>query len=92
MQLISKIEIDILKNNLILVYSRAFLSFSKDKDRATNFLKKRNNYLTSVIFIANSINLEEAFSSNAELNNIQFIIQKKKTYFFLFQVLLSRKK
>ena len=85
-QLISKAEIDILETNLILVYSRAFLSFSKDKGRAINFLKKGNNQLTPVMFIVNAINLDEAFSSNAELNNIQFNDNIFKTGLIFFIV------
>jgi len=83
-QLISKVEIDILEKNLILVYSRAFLSFSKDKERAINFLKKGNNYLTPVMFIVNTINLEEAFSSNAEVEQYSIYNSEKEVLFFPF--------
>ena len=83
-QLISKEEIDILEKNLILVYSRAFLSFSKDKNRAINFLKKGNNYLTPVMFIINSINLEEAYSSNADTEQFSVFSQEKEVLFFPF--------
>ena len=84
-QLISKAEIDILeKKSLILVYSRAFLSFSKDKDRAINFLKNGNNYLIPVMFIVNTINLEEAFSSNAEIEQYSIYDYEKEVLFFPF--------
>ena len=83
-QLISKAEIDILEKNLILVYSRAFLSFSKDKGRAINFLKKGNNYLTPVMFIVNTINLEEAFSSNADVEQYSIYSTEKEVLFFPF--------
>ena len=83
-QLISKSEIDILEANLILVYSRAFLSFSKDKHRAINFLKKGNNHLTPVMFIVNTINLEEAFSSNAEVEQYSIYRSEKEVLFFPF--------
>ena len=83
-QLISNEEIDIIEKNLILVYSRAFLSFSKDKERAINFLKKGNNYLTPVMFIVNSINLEEAFSSNAEVEQFSIYNTEKEVLFFPF--------
>ena len=84
-QLISKAEIDLLeKKSLILVYSRAFLSFSKDKDRAINFLKKGNNYLTPVMFIVNTVNLKEAFSSNAEVEQYSFYSSEKEVLFCPF--------
>ena len=83
-QLISKSEIDLIEKNLILVYSRAFLSFSKDKNRAINFLKKGNNYLIPVMFIVNNINLEEAFSSNAEIEQYSMYNSEKEVLFFPF--------
>ena len=83
-QLISKSEIDILETNLILVYSRAFLSFSKDKSRAINFLKNGNNHLIPVMFIVNTINLEEAFSSNAEVEQYSIYSTEKEVLFFPF--------
>ena len=83
-QLIAKAEIDILETNLILVYSRAFLSFSKDKNRAINFLKNGNNHLIPVMFIVNTINLEEAFSSNAEVEQYSIYSTEKEVLFFPF--------
>jgi len=83
-QLISKEEMGILEKNLILVYSRTFLSFSKDKNRAINFLKKGDNYLVPVMFIVNTINLEEVFSSNAEVEQYSFYPNEKEVLFFPF--------
>ena len=83
-QLISKEEIALLEKNLILVYSRAFLSFSKDKDRAINFWKKGNNHLIPVMFIVNATKLEEAFSSNAEIEQYSIFYKEKEVLFFPF--------
>ena len=83
-QIISKEEMGILEKNLILVYSRAFLSFSKDKNRAINFLKKRDNYLVPAMFIVNTINLEEVFSSNGEVEQYSFYSIEKEVLFFPF--------
>lgn len=44
-QLISKSEVDELEKNKVLIYSRSFLSFSKDKKVAIKFLKKAKNDL-----------------------------------------------
>ena len=83
-QLISKEEMDLIENKLILVYSRVFLSFSKDKNWAINFLKEGNDYLKPFMLIINSFNQEETFSSNTDIEQFyfQFIVKKKKFYFF----------
>ena len=83
-QLISKEEMDILKNDLILVYSRTFLSFSKDKNKAINFLKKGNNNLKPVMLVINSINLEEAYSSNADIEQFSIFSHEREVLFFPF--------
>ena len=83
-QLISKAEINMLEKNLILVYSRAFLSFSKDINRSTVFLKKGNNNLIPVMFIVNKFNLEEAFSSNASIEQFSFFNLEKEVLFLPF--------
>ena len=83
-QLISKAEINMLEKNLILVYSRAFLSFSKDINRSTVFLKKGNNNLIPVMFIVNKFNLEESFSSNASIEQFSFFNLEKEVLFFPF--------
>ena len=83
-QLISKAEMDIIEKNVILVYSRAFLSFSKDIQKAINFLKKGNNYLIPVMFVVNSIKLEEAFSSNADIEQYSIFSTEKEVLFFPF--------
>ena len=83
-QLISKAEMDIIEKNVILVYSRAFLSFSKDIKKAINFLKKGNNYLIPVMFVVNSIKLEEAFSSNADIEQYSIFSTEKEVLFFPF--------
>ena len=83
---------DIFENKLILIYSRAFLTFSKDKNRAINFLKEGNDYLKPFMLIINSFNQEETFSSNTDIEQFyfQFIVKKKKFYFF--RALLQMKK
>ena len=75
---------DIFENKLILIYSRAFLTFSKDKNRAIHFLKEGNDYLKPFMLIINSFNQEETFSSNTDIEQFyfQFIVKKKKFYFF----------
>ena len=57
----------VFENKLILIYSRAFLTFSKDKNRAINFLKEGNDYLKPFMLIINSFNQEETFSSNTDI-------------------------
>ena len=84
MQLIFKEEMDVLKNDLILVYSRTFLSFSKDKNKAINFLKKGNNNLKPVMLVINSINLEEAYSSNADIEQFSIFSHEWEVLFFPF--------
>jgi hypothetical protein len=82
-QLISNAEMDVLEKNKMLVYSRCFLSFSKDKNKAIQFLKKGNNYLTPVMLIINATNLDEAFSSNADIEHFS-IYDEKEVLFFPF--------
>jgi ankyrin repeat protein len=82
-QLISNAEMDVLEKNKMLVYSRCFLSFSKDKNKAIQFLKKGNNYLIPVMFIVNATNFDESFSSNADIEHFS-IYDEKEVLFFPF--------
>ena len=74
-------EMNMLEKNLMLVYSRSFLSFSKDKEKAIGFLKKGNNYLTPVMFIVNATKLEESFASNADIEQYSFFEEKEVLFF-----------
>ena len=74
-------EMNMLEKNLMLVYSRSFLSFSKDKEKAIGFLGKGNNYLTPVMFIVNATKLEESFASNADIEPYSFFEEKEVLFF-----------
>lgn len=90
-QLISSEEIYELETNSMLVYSRCFLSFSKNRNKAINFLKKGNNYLIPVMFIVNTSQLEESFSSNADIEQFS-IYNEEEVLFFPFSSFIVEKK
>ena len=90
-QLISSEEIYELETNSMLVYSRCFLSFSKNRNKAINFLKKGNNYLVPVMFIINTSQLKESFSSNADIEQFS-IYNEEEVLFFPFSSFIVEKK
>ena len=89
-QLISKSEADELEKNKVLIYSRSFLSFSKEKEVAISFLKETKDDLIPVMFILNSIKVEEAFSSNADIEQYS-IYREKEVLFFPFSSFVVEK-
>ena len=79
--------------DVCLVYSRAFLSFSKNKDQALKFLKEnKNEDLVSCIFEVNGLEEEnkeiidenETFSSNAEIKDFSRFKNEDEVLFFPF--------
>ena len=89
-QLISKSEIDELEKNQVLIYSRSFLSFSKEKEVAIKFLKKAKNDLIPIMFILNTMEVDENFSSNADIEQYS-IYNEKEVLFFPFSSFLVEK-
>ena len=89
-QLISKSEIDELEKNKVLIYSRSFLSFSKDKNVSMKFLKKAKNDLIPIMFILNTMEIDENFSSNADIEKYS-IYNEKEVLFFPFSSFLVEK-
>ena len=96
--LISEIEFKRLQNNLknkkeglpsSILYSRAFLSFSKKKEEINKkFLKEEKNdkSLITVIFQVNPNKKDNVINhpSNADLNNISFYSKEEEVVFFPF--------
>ena len=77
------------KIDVYLIYSRSFLSFSKDKEKALNFLRENtNNELVSCIFVVNGLRgveeENEFYSSNADIEEISRFPGEKEVLFFPF--------
>ena len=77
------------KIDVCLIYSRSFLSFSKNKDQALKFLRENtNNEDYSCILEVNGLQGEidenEFFSSNAEIWDISRIPKEEEVLFFPF--------
>ena len=89
-QLISKSELGELEKNKVLIYSRSFLSFSKDKNVSIKFLKKAKNDLIPIMFILNTMGVNEDFSSNADIEPYS-IYKEKEVLFFPFSSFLVEK-
>ena len=95
----SKISIDELnkinnylnkKNNDLpaaIVFSRSFLSFSKEKKIAEGFLddENKNNKLYKVLYVLeNDDNMSYSLSTHADIENISFFPNEKEVLFFPF--------
>ena len=66
-----------------LLYSRCFLSFSKEKRVAMNFLKSNNEKLYAVLFVLkNNENVLNKYSSNADIENLSAFTSEKEVLFF----------
>ena len=66
-----------------LLYSRTFLSFTKDKINIRSFLGKTDEYFYRVIFILkNNTEILNKYSSNADLENLSSIPSEKEVLFF----------
>ena len=74
------------KNNKLpkfLLYSRAFLSFTKEKERIKYFLKNNNNNCYRIVFILkNNKGIDNKYSSNADIENLSVIEIEKEVLFF----------
>ena len=73
------------KNNLpsFILYSRCFLSFSKDEKQVKKFIKKtdENNY--AIFFILkNNFNIINNYSSNADIESLSVYGKEKEVVFF----------
>lgn len=65
------------------LYSRTFLSFTKDKLNIRTFLGKTDEYFYRVIFILrNNTEILNKYSSNADLENLSAIPSEKEVLFF----------
>ena len=70
-----------------IVFSKTFLSFSKDNKIAENFLKnqKNNNELNKVLFILEKDNnIDYNLSTHADIEKISFYPNEKEVLFFPF--------
>ena len=66
-----------------LLYSRTFLSFTKEKERIKNFLKNNNNNCYRVVFILkNNKEINNKYSSNADIENLSVLEIEKEVLFF----------
>ena len=95
-QLISKFEIDKIKNFLnnkvenlpgLIVFCKPFLSFSKDRQVAENFLSASScfNNLTKVLFtLEKDDNVGFNLSTHCDLENISYYQSEKEVLFFPF--------
>ena len=95
-QLISKFEIDKIKNFLnnkvenlpgLIVFCKPFLSFSKDREVAENFLSASScfNNLTKVLFtLEKDDNVGFNLSTHCDLENISYYQSEKEVLFFPF--------
>ena len=77
------------KIDVCLVYSRAFLSFSKEKKQALNFLSENtDNELVSCIFEVNGLrgveDENEFYSSNADIKEFSRFPKEEEVLFFPF--------
>ena len=93
---INKIEIDKIKeykNNgklsNIVVFSKAFLSFSEDKNLALKFCGETNDNIIGILYILEN-NYNNLHESNANIQNFSVFLMKKKYFFFLDLLLLLR--
>ena len=85
---INKIEIDKIKYHIkigkisnVVVFAKAFLSFSENKDKALNFCGKSDENRVRCLYILenNKNNLHE---SNADIQNISAFPNEKEILFF----------
>ena len=93
---ISNNEVDKIKNHLInkkhdlpgsIVYSRSFLSFSKERNIAEKFLKGpvNNDNLNKVLYIVENDNeLDYNLATHGDIENISFYPNEKEVLFFPF--------
>ena len=93
---ISKVEIDKIKNYLnkkienlpgLIVFSKPFLSFSKERDVAFDFLKFSNcdNNLAKVLFVLEKDdNVGFNLSTHCDLENLSYYEYEKEVLFFPF--------
>ena len=91
---LSQKEIMIIKNHLVdqkkdlpgsIIFSKCFLSFSKDSDAANKFLRKQNNNndLFKVIFILEKDdNLDYELSTHGDIEEISFFPKEREVLFF----------
>ena len=84
---VNKIK-DYLKNKkpslpAAIVFSKSFLSFTKDINITKNFL---GNALT-IYILENDGTINYSLATHADIENISFLKKKRKYYFFLFLVL-----
>ena len=94
---ISKKEIKKIKGNLdkrnsdlpnTIVFSKSFLSFTKEKKISENFLfltENKNNELSKVLFILeNNEDIDYSLSTHADIEKISFYPMEKEVLFFPF--------
>ena len=69
------------KLNTIVVFSRAFLSFSESKFQAEKYLKKSNNKYLGVLFVLENSNINNQ-ESNADIQKFSEYTKEKEILFF----------
>ena len=97
---IANVEIDRIKNNLknkkgglpcSIVFSKSFLSFSKDKNIAKYFLEKDknvNNNLSKVLFILEKDdNLEYSLLTHADIQQLSYFPNEQEVQYLLLYLL-----
>ena len=68
-----------------LLYSRCFLSFSKEENVAKNFLGNNNDTTYAVFFVLkNNEEILNKYSSNADIENLSAFTSEKEVLFFPF--------
>ena len=70
-----------------IVFSKSFVSFTKDREIAEGYLEKKNNNdnLSKVLYILEKDNnLDYSLATHADIEKISFILKKEKFYFINF--------
>ena len=76
-----------------IVFSRTFLSFSKDRNIAQKFIESKNtdNNLSKVLFILEkNNNLGFDLSTHGDIEKISFFPKEKEVLFFQFNILMGK--
>lgn len=69
------------KLNNIVVFSKAFLSFSETETQALNFLGKSNNNFLGILFVLENNNQNNQ-ESNADIQNFSAFKNEKRNFIF----------
>ena len=68
-----------------LLYSRCFLSFTKDEDRVIDFIGKTDDIFYGILFkLKNNNKITNKYSSNVDVEFLSAYSNEKEVLFFLF--------